>query len=214
MAVHEIKFVLLGASGVGKSSIFRRLLNNTFSAQSESTLGAAYVELYIAEDADGGLRVVSTRGAAPSAHRMWKVHIWDTAGQERYRSLLPMYYRGANVVSIVHDGTHPAITSAKQSLTDLEDAWKTGNTVLAMCQNKSDLPGATLHRELANDPRVVYSDMVSARTGDKVHRFFVEACRPYIAFRNRTRGLTDDAGDAEDPLLRLDDNVSVSRCCG
>jgi len=35
-----------------------------------------------------------------------KFEIWDTAGQERFRSLAPMYYRGAQAAVIVYDTTN------------------------------------------------------------------------------------------------------------
>ena len=34
-----------------------------------------------------------------------KFQLWDTAGQERYRSLAPMYYRGAVAAIVVYDIT-------------------------------------------------------------------------------------------------------------
>lgn len=34
-----------------------------------------------------------------------KVQIWDTAGQEKYKSLAPMYYRGAAAAIVVYDIT-------------------------------------------------------------------------------------------------------------
>lgn len=33
--------------------------------------------------------------------------IWDTAGQERFKSLVPMYVRGAHIAMIVYDVTDP-----------------------------------------------------------------------------------------------------------
>ena len=36
---------------------------------------------------------------------MVKFDIWDTAGQERYRSLAPMYYKGAKAAAVVYDIT-------------------------------------------------------------------------------------------------------------
>jgi small GTP-binding protein len=38
-----------------------------------------------------------------------KFEIWDTAGQERYRSLAPMYYRGAAAAIVVYDITKKVI---------------------------------------------------------------------------------------------------------
>lgn len=34
-----------------------------------------------------------------------KFDMWDTAGQERYRSLAPMYYKGAKAAVVVYDIT-------------------------------------------------------------------------------------------------------------
>ncbi|NDC10808.1 MAG: hypothetical protein EBZ75_16010, partial [Oxalobacteraceae bacterium] len=117
-----IKFVLLGASGVGKSSLFRRLIRHAFDANQESTLGAAFGVLYVAENADGVLSIISPRDlhAAVEVNKcIWKVESWDTAGQERYRGLLPMYYRGAHVALVVHDGTPDAVASARTSMDEV-----------------------------------------------------------------------------------------------
>ena len=205
---HDIKFVLLGASGVGKSSLFRRLMNNTFSYEPESTLGAAYVQLYVAEGPEGRLRLARTLDAAHGAHRTWRVHLWDTAGQERYRSLLPMYYRGANVVAVVHDGTKSAVQSALTSLDDVQAGDVSPGAVLAVCQSKSDLPGATPERTLANDARVACSGMVSALTGEGVEQLFLQACRRCIDQRTRAFAVMHKRSP-----VRLARRDSASRCC-
>lgn len=83
-----LKLVLLGDSFVGKSSLARRFLDNTFAADGEATIGAAFIT-----------KAVST------ATRTIHYEIWDTAGQERYRSLVPMYYRGAHAAVVVYDAS-------------------------------------------------------------------------------------------------------------
>eukprot|EP00501_MAST-03F_sp_TOSAG23-6_P000672 GSMAST32.ASY1.ANO1.699.1 assembled CDS len=74
----EVKVVLLGDTGVGKSSLVLRFVTKTFRSTSESTIGASFMSKLIVVD---GIAV--------------KYQIWDTAGQEKYHGISPMYYRGA-----------------------------------------------------------------------------------------------------------------------
>eukprot|EP00168_Porphyra_purpurea_P006562 TRINITY_DN18073_c0_g1_i1.p2 TRINITY_DN18073_c0_g1~~TRINITY_DN18073_c0_g1_i1.p2 ORF type:complete len:205 (-),score=9.69 TRINITY_DN18073_c0_g1_i1:125-739(-) len=85
----QLKLVLLGASGVGKTNIGRRFLKEEFSEGTEVTVGAAYCTHDVQVKNKGFIRYA----------------IWDTAGQERFGSLTPMYYRGASVAIIVFDIT-------------------------------------------------------------------------------------------------------------
>lgn len=59
----EVKVVLLGDSGVGKSSIVLRFCSDIFKATHESTLGAAFMA-----------RTIEVKGVN------FKFQIWDTAG--------------------------------------------------------------------------------------------------------------------------------------
>ena len=61
-----------------------------------------------------------------------KFEIWDTAGQERYRSLAPMYYRGAAAAIIVYDITNPdSFAGAKSWVKELQRRGDQ-NVVIAM----------------------------------------------------------------------------------
>ena len=73
------KIVLLGATGVGKSSLALRHARGVFFDCCESTVGAAFLT-----------------GRASVDGREVSLEIWDTAGQERFRSMAPLYYRGAH----------------------------------------------------------------------------------------------------------------------
>lgn len=81
------KLVLVGESGVGKTSLTRRLSNGTFDKFECSTIGAAYSSIrHQYEDGE----VVC-------------FNVWDTAGQERFHALIPMYYRGADAALVCVD---------------------------------------------------------------------------------------------------------------
>ncbi|GAB9476521.1 hypothetical protein Gpo141_00013585 [Globisporangium polare] len=118
----EVKVVLLGDTGVGKSSLVLRFVTNNFRPYSESTIGASFMSKMI---------VVNDTPI--------KYQIWDTAGQEKYHSLAPMYYRGAAAAIVVYDITR------KQSLQTLKNWVKElkqlgpDNIVIAIAGNKSDL---------------------------------------------------------------------------
>lgn len=78
----EIKVVIIGDTGVGKTCIASRLISNTFSVQSPSTLSASFLRKQL------------------NNHQL---QIWDTAGQERFRSIAPLYYRNSFAVVLVFD---------------------------------------------------------------------------------------------------------------
>ena len=86
----ESKIVLLGDSGVGKSSIANRFCRNTFTEAYDVTIGGAYMQ-----------QTVNVDGTVV------KLHIWDTGGSDRFRSLVSMYYRDAVAAIICYDLANP-----------------------------------------------------------------------------------------------------------
>jgi Ras-related protein Rab-5C len=72
---------------VGKSSLLLRFHKNEFNEGFEVTIGGAFIQT----------KVELAKG------QFVTLDIWDTAGQERFKSLMPLYYRGAACACIVYD---------------------------------------------------------------------------------------------------------------
>lgn len=100
---------------VGKSSLVLRFVTKHFRPFSESTIGYVFVLLVsvcLSFSITFRRYVFDKKHSASFMSKMVmidgmaiKYQIWDTAGQEKYRSLAPMYYRGAAAAIIVYDIT-------------------------------------------------------------------------------------------------------------
>ncbi|KAI0013119.1 putative ras-like GTP-binding protein [Xylariaceae sp. FL0662B] len=91
MSSLEAKIVVLGAQGVGKTSLVTRYCKGAFNpSQITSTVGASFMTKRVVDsDTDTVVRL----------------QIWDTAGQERFRSISRLYYRGANACILCYSIT-------------------------------------------------------------------------------------------------------------
>ena len=87
----EIKMILLGESGVGKTSIIKRIVNEDFNETEESSLAITYLLKEIVKN-----------------DKKIKLNIWDTIGQEQYRSIAKLFLNETKIVILVY-----SITSKK-----------------------------------------------------------------------------------------------------
>lgn len=110
-----------------------------------------------------------------------KFEIWDTAGQERYRSLAPMYYRGAAAAVVVYDITNPdSFTGAKSWVKELQRRGDP-NVVIALAGNKADLES---RRKVEFEEANAYAEEngilhleTSAKNANNVKALFVEIAK-------------------------------------
>lgn len=79
------KILIVGDSGVGKSSLLLRFADDTYTDSFISTVGV-----------DFKIRTMTIDG------KVIKFQLWDTAGQERYRTITHSYYRGAHGIIVVY----------------------------------------------------------------------------------------------------------------
>ena len=125
------KMILIGDSGVVKTNILNRYINNTFSETTKSTVG---VELGTKVEEYNNTKI--------------KVQIWDTAGQERYKSITKTYYKGAKGAFIVYDITKKdSFKNIDKWIQDLREFGEDDAAILIV-GNKSDLEES---REVTTD---------------------------------------------------------------
>jgi len=130
------KVIIIGNSGVGKSSVMGRWTRDEFALNIPSTI---HVELS-AKTFDCKDKVV-------------KVQFWDTAGQERFNSITRQYYRGAHGAVLVYDITQRNTFEAiPRWLKDLREA--NSDAEILLVGNKSDLEQ---FREVPTDEALEYS---------------------------------------------------------
>jgi len=81
-----LKMIILGDSGVGKTCLMNKFVNDKFSKQYKATIGADFLTKEVLID-----------------DKLVTMQIWDTAGQERFQSLGVAFYRGADCCILVYD---------------------------------------------------------------------------------------------------------------
>ena len=128
----EYKFILLGDSSVGKSSIFKRLLGNSFSKNQISTLGTEKAILNFDDlEIDKNTR------------QNFKIVLFDTAGQERYRAITKSYFRDSQgivlIYSIVDEESFKYIEAWLDSIKDSLSDWKRSGYIVMLLGNKLDI---------------------------------------------------------------------------
>ena len=121
----SVKVVLLGESGVGKTSIISQFTTNKFNPRCATSVSAQFISKMV---------------EFPEYKKIIKFDIWDTVGQEKYRSLAKIFYKDAKIIIFVYDIT------TEFSFNALKDFWyretinnADNDPIFALVANKIDL---------------------------------------------------------------------------
>ena len=141
----SVKVVLLGESGVGKTSIISQFTVNKFDPHRETSLSAQFTTKTL---------------DFPDLGQSIKFDMWDTVGQEKYRSLAKIFYKDAKVIIFVYDIT------TEFSFKALKDFWykETVNNadndpIFALVANKIDL---YQEQQIKNEVGKAFADEIGA----------------------------------------------------
>lgn len=155
------KIILIGSSGVGKSSILQRYIQKSFNESYSCTIGVDFFmkSIEIGEDTV-------------------KLQLWDTAGTEKYRSLTTSYYRGAHAAYVVFDLTNRETFDVLPQW--IENYYKFSNADLEkniiLIGNKSDLAEKRVINKEEIDNFIKINGIVyyetSAKNGSNIEECF------------------------------------------
>ena len=191
--IESFKVVLVGESGVGKTSIITQFIDQTFQEDQQSTTGGTF----------------STKSVKCGNNKTLKFEIWDTAGQERYRSLTKMFYKDANAAILVYDITR------KDSFEQLKLYWAEQikecpeNIIVVIAANKNDLiqkeeVDEEEARKFASDLGAIFVGTTATQV-ESINELFKEIAKKY------TGSEQIEIKDEEDPAqAKVEENKNDS----
>lgn len=194
---HLFKLLIIGDSGVGKSSLLLRFSDNQFQGTYITTIGV-----------DFKIRTIDVDGERV------KLQIWDTAGQERFRTITATYYRGTHGVLVVYDVTNgESFANVKRWLHEIDQNCEMVSRILV--GNKDDDPS----RKVVNphDARAFASQMgidlfeTSAKENKNVEEMFMAITRQVLKAKKDQQARLA-ASDTVD-LTRGFNKKSKKKCC-
>jgi len=180
----ELKFILIGDAGVGKTNLLSRFVSDEYTMNTTSTISVA----------------MARRSLVMADGQKIQVAIWDTAGQERYRSIARSFYKGLNAIFIVYDCSEPhSLTSVSDWYEEVRQHCDT-NPEMILVGNKIDLAVECSNFVTDEDALVVANEQkmilfnTSAKTSDNCQRVLhktVELCYDKIVKGEVTRVIVE-----------------------
>jgi Ras-related protein Rab-7A len=131
-----LKIIVLGDSGVGKTSLLVRYVDNKFSLATKSTIGADFLSKQIEVD-----------------DQAVTLQIWDTAGQERFQGLGTTFYRGSDGAMFVFD------VSRKDTFDSLVQ-WKKAFLIQVGQEGNDNFPMIVIANKIDREDRAISPSMI------------------------------------------------------
>ncbi|XP_057364035.1 ras-related protein Rab-7b isoform X1 [Manis pentadactyla] len=203
----DLKLIIIGALGVGKTSLLHQYVHKTFYEDYQTTLGASILSKIIILD-DTTLKL-QPHGAAALP-----LQIWDTGGQERFRSMVSTFYKGSDGCILAFD------------VTDLEsfealDTWRgdvLAKTIpmeqsypMVVLGNKTDLADRQVPSEVAQgwckEKAIPYFEVSAKNDVNVVQAFEVLASRALSRYRSVLESYLTDS------IKLSPEDQPRGRCC-
>jgi small GTP-binding protein len=196
----EIKIIILGSVGVGKTCLITRYKTGKFLQHIPSTFGSNFVKID---------KIIN--------NKKYVLNIWDTAGQEKYNSLTQTFTKNAKIVILVYS------IIDKKSFLDLDNWLKlvkeeNGDKgyVLGVAANKWDLylqseVSDKKGKEYAKKINAIWKSTSAKEESKGIEELISELTMEYIK-------IEESGGNIRTESIRLDKNMASKDkkggCCG
>ena len=198
---YEFKIVTLGDPGVGKTSIFRRFVEDNFDPNQLSTLGIN----------------LSTK-ILKIKNKELVLKLIDTGGQEKYRAIAASYFRRADVILFVFDLNNSGSFDSIQYWLDFFEENNTGTNIKNkfLIGNKNDLEQKVdqdLIDKLTEKNNILYMS-TSAKTKHQIEQLFEyiggELCK---LLENNTKNNNGKKKSTGKVLSKTNLKKEKKKCC-
>merc|ERR1719316_2207476 len=172
----KFKMVTVGDSGVGKSCLLTRFVQDWYSDFHVSTIGVDFKTV-----------ITMVKG------RLVKLQLWDTAGQERFSVVTGNYYRNSDGFIFVYDATNRAsFDHVEQWLGQVQQHHECGSsTIKILVANKSDMAGEIVVSEAEGQAKATqigaFFVSTSAKTAANVDMAFLTAAQNLVEIRRKQK---------------------------
>ena len=134
MSEINYKIILIGNSGVGKTSFYRKIITGEFNEKNISTIGIEKKTLDL---------TIDIKKDGKKEKKKFVVSLFDTAGQEKFRSVTLNYYKGSDGIFLLYDITDKSsFENVKTWIESIKDSLgrnKDSKYAVVLIGNKLDL---------------------------------------------------------------------------
>ena len=193
----HIKILVLGESGVGKTSLLLRYCEDDYSNNHLPTIGV-----------DFKIKSISIKD------KKYKLQIWDTAGQERFQKITKTYYRSSNGVILTYDITDiNSFNKLRHWIKEIDEA-APENVIKILVGNKCDVENSLRQVSIEDGQKIATKNGMkfyesSAKTKYNVNEAFNDLAKN-IAESNEINSVNKKKGFGINSKI---ETKKKSKCC-